>query len=124
MADNLINPKVILKKKQIPVLVDFCLEESIEFSVKQQTFPETDWEIELKLKDIKTAIIVGMFIRENRFDIEGIDQQRYKKTSGKKADEKTEIADKNEISVKPESKTEHHSKSKHEPEDNQSPTLM
>ena len=42
MAENVVFPKVILKKKQIPVLIEFCLDESIEFSVKQQTFPETE----------------------------------------------------------------------------------
>jgi hypothetical protein len=95
MADNNL-PKVILKKKQIPVLIDFCLEESIEFSVRQQSFPETDWEVELKLKDYKTAILVGMFLRENKFEVEGIDPQRYRKSSGsgnvKKSDEKVENA--------------------------------
>jgi hypothetical protein len=110
------NPKVVLKKKQIPVLVDFCLDESIEFSVKQQTFPETDWEIELKLKDMKTAIVVGMFLRENRLDIEGIDQSRYKKSSAKKADEKPEVAAKQETATK--------NKPEPETEENQSPTLM
>ena len=45
MAENVNYPKVLLKKKQISILVDFCLEESIEFSVKQQNFPETDWEV-------------------------------------------------------------------------------
>jgi hypothetical protein len=112
MADNSANPKVVLKKKQIPVLIEFCLEESIEFSVKQQSFPETDWEVELKLKDLKTAILVGMYLRENKMDIDGIDAQRYKKsTATKKADEKTEPAPKAE-------------KIKHEVEDTQSPTLM
>jgi hypothetical protein len=112
MADNSANPKVVLKKKQIPVLIDFCLEESIEFSVKQQNFPETDWEVELKLKDIKTAIMVGMFLRENKFDIEGIDTQRYKKpASSKKSDEKAEPASKAE-------------KNKPEADESQSPTLM
>jgi hypothetical protein len=124
MADSVSNPKVVLKKKQIPVLVDFCLEESIEFSVKQQTFPETEWEIELKLKDIKTAIIVGMFLRENKFEVEGLDQQRYKKTGGKKADEKQDTISKNEPTHKAETKTDQLSKPKHETEDNQSPTLM
>jgi hypothetical protein len=124
MADNVNNPKVVLKKKQIPVLVDFCLEETIEFSVKQQTFPETDWEIELKLKDIKTAIIVGMFLRENKLEIEGIDQFRYKKAVSKKADEKPEGVSKDETSSKHEPKTEQHSKPKHETEEVQSPTLM
>lgn len=89
------NPKVILKKKQVPTIVDFCLEESIEFTVKQQTFPDTDWEIEMKMKDFKAAVLLGMFLRENRIDIDGIDPQRYRK-SVKKADEKPEPAAKEE----------------------------
>ena len=81
------NPKVIIKKKQVSVLVDYCLEEAIEFSVKQQSFPDTDWEIEMKLKDFKAAVVLGMFLRENRIDIDGIDPQKYKRAA-KKADEK------------------------------------
>ena len=88
MADNT-NPKVVIKKKQVSVIVEYCLEESIEFSVKQQTFPDTDWEIEMKLKDFKAAVLLGMFLRENRIDIDGIDPQRYKR-SAKKSDEKAE----------------------------------
>jgi hypothetical protein len=94
------NPKVILKKKQVSTIVDFCLEESIEFSVKQQTFPDTDWEIEMKMKDFKVAVLLGMFLRENRIDIDGIDPQRYRKIV-KKADEKPEPAVREERS-KPE----------------------
>ncbi|MEJ5265140.1 MAG: hypothetical protein WHT29_07500 [Bacteroidales bacterium] len=93
MADNNTYPKVILKKKQIPTLIDFCLEESIEFSVRQQTFPETDWEVELRLKDYRTAVLVGMFLRENKMELDGIDPQRYKKQSGgaaRKSDDKPE----------------------------------
>ena len=120
MAENLVYPKVVLKKKQIPVMVEFCLDESIEFSVKQQTFPETDWEIELRLKDFKMALLVGMFLRENRFEIEGIDAQRYKKSAGtaKKVDEKPEtIAPAKFEAPKVE-------KPKTEGEEFQSPTLM
>jgi hypothetical protein len=115
MAENTNSIKVVLKKKQISILVDFCLDESIEFGVKQQAFPGTDWEVELKLNDIKTAIMVGMFLRENRFDIEGVDQQRYKKTAGaKKSEEKTETSAKTESAVK----------TKTDSEDASTPTLM
>jgi hypothetical protein len=86
---EIVNPKVVLKKKQVPTIVEFCLEESIEFTVKQQTFPDTDWEIEMKMKDFRTAVLLGMFLRENRIDIDGIDPQRYKR-SAKKSDEKSE----------------------------------
>ena len=116
MAENVVYPKVILKKKQISVLIDFCLDESIEFSVKQQIFPETDWEVELKLKDLKTAVVVGMFLRESKLELDGVDQSRYKKTVNKKADEKPEPAAKAE--------TPKVEKSKQEVDDYQSPTLM
>lgn len=121
MAENIVFPKVVLKKKQIPVMIDFCLDESIEFSVKQQVFPETDWEIELRLKDFKTAILVGMFLRENRFEMDGIEPQRYKKQAGsavsKKSDEKPEPAAKFEAPKAEAPKVEKN-------EDIQSPTLM
>jgi len=92
MAENTVYPKVILKKKQIPVLIDFCLEESIEFNVKQQNFPNTDWEVELKFKDYKTAIAAGMFLRDNKFEVDGIDLLKYKKNSvnSQKKEDKTE----------------------------------
>ena len=81
--------KVVVKKKFIPTLVDFCLDESLEFTVKPQAFPDTDWEVVLKMADIKTAVVAGMFFRENKIEISGVDQQKYKKAT-KKGDEKTE----------------------------------
>ncbi len=119
MVENSNNVKVVLKKKQISILVDFCIEESIEFGVKQQVFPGTDWEVELKIKDIKTAIIVGMFLRENRLEIEGLDQQRLKKAAGKKTDDKAETITKGESSTKKELSVK-----AQETEDSQSPTLL
>lgn len=82
--------KVILKQKSIPTLVDFCLEEKIEFNVRPQAFPDTDWEFNLLVKDIKTAVMTGMFLRENRIDIAGTEQQqqqKVKKAHVKKKDE-------------------------------------
>ena len=82
--------KVILKQKSIPVLVDFCLEEKIEFSVKPQDFPDTDWEFHLFVKDIRTGVITGMFLRENRIDIPGTDQQKTKKPAPRKSRDEEE----------------------------------
>jgi len=91
--------KVVLKKKNIPVLVDFCLEESVEFIVKPQSFPDTDWEFTMKISDIKTAVVAGMFLRENRIEISGIDQQKYKKPPVKK--NKEEEATEKPVHAKP-----------------------
>lgn len=81
--------KVVLKKKNIAVLVDFCLEESVEFTAKPQAFPDTDWEFTMKISDIKTAVVAGMFLRENRIEISGVDQQKYKKPVKKTREEET-----------------------------------
>jgi len=83
--------KVVLKKKNIPLLVDFCIEESLEFTVKPQAFPDTDWEFTMKISDIKTAVVAGMFLRDNRIEISGIDQQKYKKAPAKKNKEEEVI---------------------------------
>jgi len=94
MIRNTMNDlKVVIKKKNIPVLVDFCLEESVEFNVKPQVFPDTDWEFTMKISDIKTAVVAGMFLRENRIEISGIDQQKYKRPVVKKGKEE-EIVEK------------------------------
>ena len=97
MAENVTFPKVVLKKKQVQTVIDFCLDESIEFSVKQQAFPGTDFEVELKIKDMKLAVLLGMFLRENKLEMDGIEPNRYKKSSPaaaspapKKAEEKAE----------------------------------
>ncbi|HEX2396322.1 MAG TPA: hypothetical protein VHI78_13325 [Bacteroidales bacterium] len=85
--------KVILKSKSIPVIVDFCIEEKIEFNVRPQAFPDTDWEINLLVKDIKTAVFTGMFLRENRIDIAGNEQQqqKVKKPPVKKKEDEKQI---------------------------------
>jgi hypothetical protein len=84
--------KIILKQKSIPVLVDFCIEEKIEFNVKPQDFPDTDWEFSLIVKDIKSGVIVGMFLRENRIEIPGNDNQKARKAVPKKGREEEEKA--------------------------------
>lgn len=85
--------KVVLKQKSIPMLVDFCLEEKIEFSVKPQAFPDIDWEFNLFVKDIKTGVLTGMFLRENRIDMAGVDAQKLKKPAPKKGrDDEERIA--------------------------------
>lgn len=82
--------KLVLKRKNIQLLVDFCLEESLEFSLKPQTFPDTDWELTMKIIDIRTAVSAGMFLRENRIEVNGIDQQKYKKQAPKKTKEEND----------------------------------
>ncbi|HEX3009091.1 MAG TPA: hypothetical protein VHO90_15920 [Bacteroidales bacterium] len=102
--------KLILKRKNIQLLVDFCLDESLEFTFKPQTFPDTDWELTMKITDIKTAVAAGMFLRENRIDVNGIDQQKYKKQAAPKkakddADDRADEKEEKSEASAPESNT-------------------
>lgn len=89
MSESNSFPKVVLKRKNIQTVVDFCLDESIEFTVRQQDFPDTDWEVELKIEDIHKALMAGMFIRENRLEVEGIDSSKFKKNNKKQSSNKS-----------------------------------
>jgi len=95
MSDSI---KVVLKQKSISTFVDFCLEEKIEFNVRPQSYPDSDWEFNLMVKDIKTAVLTGMFLRENRIDIaDGELQQKNKKSSSsRKAKEEDDDEDKSQ----------------------------
>jgi translation initiation factor 1 (eIF-1/SUI1) len=75
--------KLVLKQKSVSTVVEFCLEERIEFQVRPQGFPDNDWEVNLLVNDIKTAVTTGMFLRENRIEMPG-DQQKTKKTAPRK----------------------------------------
>ena len=100
--------KLILKRKNIQLLVDFCLEETLEFTLKPQAFPDTDWELTMKIADIKTAVAAGMFLRENRIEVSGIDLQKMKKPAPKKAKEEADEKEEKEEKIEtpaPESNT-------------------
>lgn len=67
-------PRVILKSKNMQSVFDYCLEQKIEFSVLPRTFGNDEFEIEFNIKEIKKAIVFGMFLRENRFDLVGMEE--------------------------------------------------
>ena len=59
-------PKLVVKKKNMQPVIDYCLENAVEFAVKHKPLPDDEWEIELNITTIKKAIQLGMFLRENR----------------------------------------------------------
>ncbi len=69
-------PKVVIKKKNIQILIDYCLEENIEFTVRNKPFSDNDLEVELKISEIKKALVTGMFLRENRIELDGAEAQK------------------------------------------------
>ncbi len=64
-------PSVIVKKKNIPLLLDYCLENKIEFSVTPKMSAD-DFEIAFSLKDFKMAIALGMCLKELKLELLGV----------------------------------------------------
>ncbi|MCX7743781.1 MAG: hypothetical protein N2167_04360 [Flavobacteriales bacterium] len=64
------NPSVIVKRKNIQPVLDYCLENKIEFKAAPRDMPE-EWDIEFSVNDIMKAINLGMFLKENKLDLAG-----------------------------------------------------
>ena len=61
-------PRIIVKAKNIQLVLDQCLQEKTEFTVIPRNASNDEWEIELNIKSISKAIEWGMFIKANRLD--------------------------------------------------------
>lgn len=77
-------PKVIVKSKNIQTLIDYCIEQKIEFTVSPRTIANDEWEIDVNVKEIKKAIVFGMFLKENKFDLYGFEETAKKVTTAAK----------------------------------------
>lgn len=62
---------VIVKRKNIQVVVDYCLDNRIETRMSPRDMPE-EWELEFNVQDIMKAINLGMFLRENKLELVGL----------------------------------------------------
>ncbi len=65
------SPSVIVKRKNIQVVVDYCLDNRIETRMTPRDMPE-EWELEFSVEDIMKAINLGMFLRENKLELIGL----------------------------------------------------
>ncbi|MFH0895212.1 MAG: hypothetical protein V2A54_12320 [Bacteroidota bacterium] len=84
MNENLIIP---IKRKNIQLMIDYCLENKNGFTVRHKNGEE--WELEMEINSIKKAIQLGMFLRENRIEVPGFTEVSKPATAtkpGKKED--------------------------------------
>lgn len=59
------NPVVTIKKKNLQVIIDYCVESKLEFIVKPRLAGD-EFDVEVPISSIHQAILFGMFLRENR----------------------------------------------------------
>jgi hypothetical protein len=91
MTDD--KPIVLSKRKNVQVIIDYCLEQKISFSANPRAISIDEWEVELNITSIKAAIALGMFVRENKLEMYGMGETTKTKpttstTNGKKTETK------------------------------------
>ena len=65
-------PLVVVKRKNIQSVLDYCLENEVEFTVKPKTAGIDEWKIEVNITHVKKAIHFGMFLKEIKSEIVGL----------------------------------------------------
>jgi len=70
MSFNESSPSVSVKKRNINSLIDFCIENKIDFAVKSKS--ADDFEVEFLINDTKKAIALGMCLKELKLELNGL----------------------------------------------------
>lgn len=83
MTTNENHPFVAVKKKNIQLLLDYCLENKIEFTVTPKNSEE--FKVIFGLKDFNTAIALGMCLRELKLEFNAIEATPVAAIKAKKA---------------------------------------
>ena len=85
-------PVLLSKRKNIQVLLDYCLDQRIAFTITPRAISHDDYEIEVHISGIKQAIALGMFVKENKFEVTGMgDLVKPKPIAPKKTETKPEM---------------------------------
>jgi hypothetical protein len=84
-------PTIVLKRNKIQEVFDYCLDNKIAFTTKEREMGIDEYEIALEIQDVKKAILLGMFLRENRLELAGQGGQETK-SSPKKAASKPVVS--------------------------------
>lgn len=63
-------PRILLKSKNIQIVLDYCFEQKLEFTVIPRENND-EWEVEISIKSIVKAIELGMFMKSNKLDLVG-----------------------------------------------------
>jgi hypothetical protein len=76
------NPIVNVKRKHVQAVIDHCLEKKIEFTVKPASGTD-EWAIEFLITSVKKAVLLGMFLREAKLELNDISYKSTAKTETK-----------------------------------------
>lgn len=88
---------VLTKRKSTALLFDYCMDQKIVFTLTPRPMINDEFEIDMEVSGIKQAIALGMFLKENKYDVFGLGE--FAKTkhaannilTGKKAEKEEQI---------------------------------
>jgi hypothetical protein len=74
-------PIILTKRKNIQLVIDYCIEQKISFNASPRAISIDEWEIELNITSIKGAIALGIFVKENKLELYGMEETLKPKAS-------------------------------------------
>ncbi|MES2690130.1 MAG: hypothetical protein V4658_06980 [Bacteroidota bacterium] len=83
---------VLAKRKTTTLLFDYCMDQKVIYTVSPRPMIADEFEVDVQISNIKQAIALGMFLKENKYEVFGLGEFNKTKVNGngKKADSKEE----------------------------------
>jgi hypothetical protein len=63
-------PSVAVKRRFIPLIMDFCMDNKMAFRVIPRNGAD-EWEVQFDIQEVLPAVALGMFLRENKLELTG-----------------------------------------------------
>lgn len=85
---------VLAKRKTTALLFDYCMDQKVIYTVSPRPMIADEFEIDVQIGNIKQAIALGMFLKENKYEVFGLGEFNKTKAvnngAAKKADTREE----------------------------------
>ena len=65
-------PTVSVKKKNLSPLIDYCIENKIDFTLTSRSAQSDDFDVEFIINNPKKAIALGMCLKELKLELSGL----------------------------------------------------
>lgn len=72
---------VLAKRKSTAILFDYCMDQKVSFTVTPRPMIYDEFELDIQVNGIKQAIALGMFLKENKFEVFGLGEFNKIKTA-------------------------------------------
>jgi hypothetical protein len=69
---NEATPTVTVKKKNLSSLIEYCIENRIDFTLRSRTAKDDEFDVEFLISNTQKAISLGMCLKELRLELNGV----------------------------------------------------